>query len=170
MLSKVRILTSSALVITIVLWVCGAAVAQQADTALCGSPPPPEVQKEISDAKKADLEGKAQALSRFLGSGELGGKIESERKTIYQTTDQSEAIREDRYLAYMACVVIMNDKTATFKEKIEAIQALRKPRTQSEQPDQKAAAGPRRSDLRTVNSYFAKAGVFQESLLVSHAV
>jgi hypothetical protein len=155
MSSKVPILTSSALIIiTIILGVCGAAVAQQADTASCGPPPPPEVQKEISDTKKTDLEGRAQALSKLLGSGELVAKIESERKSIYQTTNESEAILEDRYLVYMACLAIMGDKTATLKEKMEFIQTLRKPRTQSEQPDKTAyIAGERRSDLRTVKSY-----------------
>jgi hypothetical protein len=141
MSSKVPILTSSALAIIIILAVCGAAVAQQADTAaLCGPPPSPEVQKEISNTKKADLEGKAQALSKFLGSGEVAGKIESERKSIYQTTNESEAIREEFYLVYMACLAIMGDKTAPLKEKMEFIQALRKPRSQSDQSDKDACA------------------------------
>jgi hypothetical protein len=160
---KVPFRALSALMITfIILGSCGGAVAQQANTA-CGPPPPPDVTKEISDVKKADLQGKAQALSKYLGSGELAGKIDSERKTIYQTTDESEAIREDRYLAYMACIVIMGDKTASFKEKMDAIQTLRKPRTEYRQPDQKAiyTEGMRRDDLRAVEWYLTHGRVYE---------
>lgn len=73
--------------IALIIGTCGTVLAQQDDITLCGPPPPPDVTKEISEDKKADLQGQAQALTKYLGSAELGGRIESERKTIYQTTN-----------------------------------------------------------------------------------
>lgn len=99
----------------------------QDSAAVCGPPPSPDVIKELNEKTKGDIEGKAQALSKYLGTGEIGGKIESERKTLYQTSNTSEATRNDRYLFYVTCMILISDKTASFKDKMDAIQALRKP-------------------------------------------
>jgi hypothetical protein len=89
------------------------------DTSLCGAPPSESVMKELSEKTKGDLEGKAQAISKFLGSADLGGKIETERKTLYQTSDSSEAVRNDRYLFYVTCILLMKDSVTSLKDKLD---------------------------------------------------
>jgi hypothetical protein len=108
------------------------------DTSLCGPAPSEAVTKELSEKTKGDLEGKAQAISKLLGSADLGGKIETERKTLYQTSDSSEAIRADRYLFYVTCLLLMKDTTTPLKDKLDALNKLRQP----VQP-----AGPSKSEL-----------------------
>jgi hypothetical protein len=85
----------------------------------------------MSETTKGDLEGKAQAIGKLLGSGQLGGRIEMERRMLYQTGDKSEAVRKDWFLTYLTCVMLMNDKTAPLQQKLDAIQALRRPVTGS---------------------------------------
>jgi hypothetical protein len=101
---------------------------------VCGSPPSFDVKKEEADAIKGDLTGKAEGLAKFLGEAELGGKIEKERKSIYQTSPESEANRKDEYLAYVFCTIIMQDKTANMREKLDALQTFRKPISQLATP------------------------------------
>ena len=81
----------------------------------------------MSDTTKGNIEGKAQAISKLLGSADIGGTIETERKTIYQTSDASEALRNDRYLFYVTCVLLMKDTTMPLQNKLDAIKALRQP-------------------------------------------
>lgn len=94
---------------------------------ICGSPPSFDVKKEEADAIKGDLNGKAQALSKLVGNAELAGRIEKERKTIYQTSEGSEGNRKDAYLAYVFCVIIMQDKNASMVDKLNALQNFRQP-------------------------------------------
>ena len=98
--------------------------AQQSD---CGSPPSFDVKKEDAEAIKGELSGKAQGLAKFLGDAELAGRIERERKSIYQTFEGSEANRKEEYLYYMFCMIIMQDKNATTSEKLDALEKFRKP-------------------------------------------
>src|SRR6266404_7103688 len=94
---------------------------------VCGTPPSEDVLKEISSTTKGDIEGKAQAISKVLGSADISGKIERERRTLYQTTESSERIRADRYLFYVTCVLLMKDTVTPLEKKLEAIRALRIP-------------------------------------------
>jgi hypothetical protein len=93
----------------------------------CGQPPSFAVTKEADESVKGDLSGKAQALSKYLGTAELGGRIESERKTIYQTSEASEATRKDAYLAYVFCMIVMEDKNLKPGDKLDALQKFRSP-------------------------------------------
>ncbi len=93
----------------------------------CGKPPEYESRLEQSDKLKGDLAGKTQFLSRFLGSADLSGKIETERRELYKNSDGAEAARQDAMLAYMFCNVIMNDRSMSAADKINAIQEFRKP-------------------------------------------
>lgn len=99
----------------------------RAQQEICGTPPSFDVRKEEADAIKGDLNGKAQALSKFLGNAELTGRIESERKTLYQTSEGSDANRKDAYLAYLFCMIIMQDKSANMNDKLKALQTFRQP-------------------------------------------
>jgi hypothetical protein len=94
---------------------------------VCGSAPEWDVKSENQEKIKGDLQGKAQALSKYIGSADLTGQIQTERQTIYRTTDQSEARRQDAYLAFMFCVLIMDDKTLSTPEKIKAINEFKRP-------------------------------------------
>jgi len=87
---------------------------------ICGSPPPPPpISQQEWSKTKSGLDAKAQALLKLTG-GELAGQIETERKTIYQSTDHTRAALHERYLAYQFCVLIMNDTTMTTPAKIKA--------------------------------------------------
>jgi hypothetical protein len=95
---------------------------------ICGSVPAELTQKkEDSEALKGNLEGKAKLLSGFVGRAELGGMIEQQRRSIYQDADATAAALRDRYLAYMFCVLIMDDKTMPTAEKLKAIKEFDKP-------------------------------------------
>jgi hypothetical protein len=98
-----------------------------AQTEACGAAPSFAVAKEEAEAVKGDLNGKAQALSKYLGTAELGGRIEKERKTIYQTSEGSEAVRKDAYLAYLFCMIVMGDKNASMADKLDALTKFRTP-------------------------------------------
>jgi hypothetical protein len=106
----------------------------RAQNPACGKVPEWDVKSRETDKTKGDLEGKAQALFKSVGSAELTGNIQSERQIIYKTTDQSEARRQDAYLAYMFCVLIMNDKNISTDDKLKAINAFRRPIGSSELP------------------------------------
>lgn len=97
------------------------------DTSSCGPPPSEDVLKDVSSRTKTEIEGKAQAISKLVGSADLGGAIEIQRRSLYQTSDKSEAIRYDRYLAYVTCLLIMKDTSSPLKDKVDAIQKLRQP-------------------------------------------
>ena len=122
-----RSFTGYILVLGITILVVQPSYAQQDQTKICGTPPSFDVTRESNDTTKGDLTGKAQALSKLIGNAELGAKIKSERKTIYQTSDNSEAIRKDAYLAYIFCTLIMQDKNASLSDKLEALQRFKEP-------------------------------------------
>jgi hypothetical protein len=103
----------------------GSANAQRAS--LCGSVPQLSGTLEHDEKLKGELQGKAQLLSRLVGEAELGGQIESSRRTIYQNSERYFAAQQDAYLAYMFCVILMEDTTKTSDQKIKAIQEFRKP-------------------------------------------
>ena len=75
----------------------------KAQHAMCGNPPEWDIKSREADTLKGDLQGKAQVLTKLLGSANLSGQIQSERETIYKNSDQSEARRQDAYLAYVFC-------------------------------------------------------------------
>ncbi len=94
---------------------------------VCGTAPEWDIKSENQEKLKGDLQGKAQALSKYIGSADLSGQIQTERQTIYKTTDQSEARRQDAYLAFMFCVLIMDDKTLSTGDKLKAISEFKQP-------------------------------------------
>jgi hypothetical protein len=94
---------------------------------LCGKPPEFENRLENSEKMKGDLSGRAQTLFRLLGSADLSGKIEAERRELYKSSSGAEAARADAYLAYLFCMLIIDDRTLSANEKVKAIQEFRKP-------------------------------------------
>jgi hypothetical protein len=66
-------------------------------------------------------------LSRFAGSADLGGQIQTMKKNIYQSSDKFFAARYDAYLAYLFCENIMRDSRLSPEQKFRAIQEFRRP-------------------------------------------
>jgi hypothetical protein len=136
----------------------------------CGKAPEFDIRQESTEKLKGDLKGKAQALTKFLGSAELAGKIESERKELYRTSDKSDAARQDAYLAYMFCTIITEDTTLTPLEKIKAIREFRKPISDSGLPLSKARIqltswSPRGWDILVTNPTKQKVAVTRGTLV-----
>ena len=102
-------------------------ISAHAQQEICGPPPTFDVKKEDADAIKGELSGKVQALSKLLGNAELAGRIENERKTIYQTSEASDARRIDAYFAYLFCVSILGNKDYSLDEKLKALEHFRRP-------------------------------------------
>src|SRR4051812_43908898 len=66
---------------------------------------------------------------------ELGGKIDEERKTIYQSADRISAAPQDAYLAYMFCLIIVEDKSLSAADKFKALQEFQRPVRPSSQSE-----------------------------------
>lgn len=98
-----------------------------ADHAICGKAPEFESKSEETKKTVGDLQGKAEGLAKLVGSAELGGKISAERQTIYKNNQAAEAARNDAYLAYMFCVIIMDDNKLDGPARLKALQEFRKP-------------------------------------------
>jgi hypothetical protein len=111
-----------------------------AQHAICGRPPEWDIKSQDTESLKGDLQGKAQLLTKFLGSANLSGQIQTERETLYKNSDEPEARRQDAYLAYMFCVLIMDDKTQSTNEKIKAINEFKQPVRKSQSLERSFAA------------------------------
>jgi hypothetical protein len=98
-----------------------------ADHAVCGKTPEFESKSEETKKTVGDLQGKAEGLAKLVGSAELGGKISAERQTIYKNNQAAEAARNDAYLAYVFCVIIMDDNKLDSPARLKALQEFRKP-------------------------------------------
>jgi hypothetical protein len=81
----------------------------------------------VESSTKGNLEGKAEFLTRFVGTAELGGKIDSARKELYQNSDKFFAAQNDAYLAYMFCIIITKDNNLSAPEKLKALQEFKRP-------------------------------------------
>jgi hypothetical protein len=119
------------------------------DMSQCGEAPSAMVLKEISESTRVELEGAAKVVSKLVGKEELVGKVHTERRKIYQTTEASEALRNDRYWMYVACVLILQDKGANLQAKTTALKNLRSP-VPSAGPVQKPKAASLTGFLTTV--------------------
>jgi hypothetical protein len=96
---------------------------------VCGKPPDWDIKTQDTDKLKGDLEGRAQLLTKYAGGVGLSGQIQTERETLYKNTDATEARRQDAYLAYMFCVIVMDDKTLSTQDRIKAIEIFKRPVT-----------------------------------------
>jgi hypothetical protein len=111
-----------------------------AQDAPCGQVPEFTNKSEESEQVKGDLAGKAQALSKLVGSAEITSQIDKERRTIYQSSDKNEAALHDHYLSYQFCLLLREDKTLSTIEKFKLLQEWRKPLSSNDQ-----APGPEKS-------------------------
>ena len=107
-----------------IFWFAAASSAS-ADEPICGTAPALPTTADSDERIKGQLQGQADFLSKLVGNAELGGQVEAARKTIYQTSDKFFAAQKDAYLAYMFCVIVMQDKSLTTKDKLDAIKQYR---------------------------------------------
>jgi len=94
---------------------------------LCGKPPELPIAQESNESLKGQLQGQAKALLGLVGKADLGGEIQATRRQIFQSSPQFFAAQRDAYLAYIFCVLILEDKTIPTSDKIRAIQEFKKP-------------------------------------------
>lgn len=105
-------------------WFCYPALAQHQ---ICGEPPQLPDKLQSDEELKGHLAGQAKFLSGLVGKTELGGKIESTRRHLYQNSDKYFAAQQEAYLAYLFCVTIMEDKAFPTKEKLRALREFKRP-------------------------------------------
>jgi tetratricopeptide (TPR) repeat protein len=134
---------------------CFSSSAFAQEHALCGPPPSVDAIRELSESQKGDLKGRAEVLSKLLGTGELGGRIESERRSIYETSDAAIAARKFQSLLYFICLAGLTDKNASFQQKIDAYLELHRISTQQPRNEQEGA-GTSSKDLQCGGDVLAK--------------
>lgn len=88
---------------------------------VCGDPPP-----VANETLKADISGKAQLLSKYVGNAELGGQIQTSRTEIFSKYPDAERSRSNAYFEYQVCVLIMSDKTRSNEEKLHDLEDVRR--------------------------------------------
>jgi len=86
---------------------------------LCGDPPP-----VVNETLKGELNGKANFLSKFIGNANLKGKIEASRIEIFSKYPNANKVILDHYLLYQTCVILMQDKSLTTKEKLKELRKM----------------------------------------------
>jgi WD40 repeat protein len=87
-----------------------------AQTVNCGAQPkelPPDVQEKI----KGDVEGKAQLFTKLLGDAALKGTVEASKTELQQKYKDVDKAQMDRYMSWVSCQSIMQDKNLTTAEK-----------------------------------------------------
>jgi len=88
--------------------------------AICGNPPP-----VANESLKAEIAGKAKLLSRYIGGGEISGRIEEAQTEIFSKYPDAERSRSNAYLDYMLCILLMDDKRMTTPEKLDELRKNR---------------------------------------------
>lgn len=96
--------------------------ASAASASQCGDPP------IVSDGSvKADVSGKASALTKYVGSAEFSGQVDSARQDIFQKYPDASAARADHYLHYQVCILLMDDQKMSTQQKLDALRSFEKP-------------------------------------------
>src|ERR1700730_4918704 len=98
---------------------------------LCGAPPSLSTSAQTEESIKGQLKGQADILSKLVGKAELEGQVDAARKQIYQSSDRFLAAQKDAYLSYMFCVIIIQDKSLSTTQKLDAINTFKKSPTSS---------------------------------------
>lgn len=82
----------------------------------CGEQPkdlPPDIEESI----KGDVQGKAQLFTKLLGNAELKGAVEASKKELQQKYKNVDKAQMDRYMAWVSCQNIMQDKNLPTEKK-----------------------------------------------------
>src|SRR5690349_15629764 len=90
-----------------------------ADEIKCGEMP------LIADENlKAEIQGKARLLSRYLGDAALSGQIETSRKDIFAKYPDAQKSRSDAALEYQMCEYLRRDTTHSDFEKFKILREM----------------------------------------------
>jgi hypothetical protein len=109
----------------------------------CGRPPEFTLNKEETERVQGDLKGAATFLKGFVGQADLGGRIEGERKKIYQNDATITAQQKDAYLYYTMCVLLLSDTALSTIQKLEELRKMRNSfERQIGKPDKEGAVEP----------------------------
>ena len=90
-----------------------AAFAQVVDCGRQSTELPPDVQERI----QGDVEGKAQLFTKLLGDAALKGTVEASKTELQQKYKDVDKAQMDRYMSWVSCQSIMQDKTLTTSDK-----------------------------------------------------
>jgi hypothetical protein len=91
-----------------------------ADEIKCG-----EMPLIADESLKAEIQGKARLLSRYLGDAALAGQIETSRKDIFAKYPDAQKSRADAALEYQMCEYLKRDKTHSDFEKFKILREMR---------------------------------------------
>lgn len=95
--------------------------AQAQGAAVCGDSPP-----VANETLKADIKGKAQLLTKYVGDAELGGQIQTSRTEIFSKYPDAEKSRSNAYFEYQVCILIMSDTTRSNVDKLKSLEDSRR--------------------------------------------
>ena len=71
---------------------------------------------------RADLNGRAQALSRHILDADLDGRIETTKTDVFEKYGDPQGYARARdYVQYQVCLVVMDSRTLTDDQKIDKI-------------------------------------------------
>lgn len=97
---------------------CCAASAQRLN---CGSPPTLDQRIQNAETIKGDLQGKAQFLSKYIGSADLGGRIEATKAELYAQSPEYYPAQQEAYLSYLFCSILADDTKLDTLAKLQAL-------------------------------------------------
>jgi hypothetical protein len=86
---------------------------------LCGKYPDFSFTERERELSESEAVGKVDVLKRFFGTGELAGKIKTEREKYYQKDPKGRALQTDAILLYKICTLIESDPSIPTREKIK---------------------------------------------------
>jgi hypothetical protein len=92
---------------------------------LCGKFPDFSFTQRERELSESEADGKIDVLKRFFGSGELAGKLRTERERYYQTDPRGRAPQFDAILLYKICTFLERDPSIPTREKINILLEVR---------------------------------------------
>jgi hypothetical protein len=92
---------------------------------LCGKFPDFSFTEREREVSETEADGRVDVLKRFFGSGELAGRLRTERERYYQRDPQGRAPQIDAILLYKICTFLERDSKMTTLEKIRIFLEVR---------------------------------------------
>jgi hypothetical protein len=92
--------------------------AQAQQTVISCGDAPKDVPLMIQEQLKGDAEGKAQALTKMLGSAQIRGNIDTSRMELQEEHKNLDQHQIDMYYLWVSCQAIMADKGLSIADKM----------------------------------------------------
>jgi hypothetical protein len=90
----------------------------------CGDAPK-DVPVSTQEQLKADVDSKAQLLTKLLGNAQLKGTIDESRAELYEQHKNIDQHQIDMYYMWISCQTITSDKTISTEEKVKLLSDIR---------------------------------------------